>query len=118
MEATQQRRVTPRVARQLIVRYRSRPEAPWRPATLKDLSCDGARLLSEETFEPTQSLQLQFGLPLFPQPVQIVGRVAWKKPAFSGHLQITEYGFSFTGVDAAIRQALTNAVQRFLKRSS
>lgn len=114
----EQRRSAPRAARQLLVHYRLGPDAPWRPATIKDVSRDGTRLVCEEPFEPGQSLEVRFGLPLFPRPVQIVGRVAWKKPIFSGRLRMDEYGLFFTSLDAEVRQALSGAVQRFLKQPS
>jgi len=115
MGETERRRTAPRVARPFMVRYRRSAKASWRLATLKDLSRDGVRFVCEGTFESGEVLELQFGLPLFPQPAQIVGRIAWKRPVFSGRLQMAEYGLRFISLGAEARQTLDDAMQRFLK---
>ena len=115
MGETERRRGAPRVAQPFMVRYRRNATAPWRLATLKDLSREGVRFVCEEVFESGEVLELQFGLPLFLQPTQIVGRIAWKRPVFSGRLQMTEYGLCFTSLPADVRQTLDDAMQRFVK---
>ena len=108
-------RAAPRVARPVMVRYRRAGGAKWYVTPLKEFSRDGARLICEEAFKPQDILELWVGLPIFPEPVRIMARVVWQKPAFGGHMQIGEYGIAFTTPDPRLRHTIDEAVQRFLQ---
>lgn len=111
-------RKAPRVARPFMVRFRNPLQDKWHAAPLKDLSRDGARLISEETFPPGTLLEVWIGMPVFHDPTRLMARVVWQKPAFTGRMQMSEQGLVFTNPDPKLRQALEDAVLGFLKKQA
>ena len=113
---SEQRR-TPRVPSRMVVRFQNRQELRWDPIPLKDLSQHGARFLSEHLLDAGAAVKFLFGLPLFMKDVDVPARVVWKKPVYSGRLQMTEYGITFTSISPEIRQTLAESVRRTLASS-
>lgn len=87
-------------------------------AALRDISRDGARLTSELTLKPQELLLLEFGLPVFQQPLQISARVVWQKTVESGGLTWHECGLVFTSLTDEAKKTLEDAVQRFLAKAA
>ena len=116
MSEMEQRRNSPRVVSQIVVRYRLPSASVWHVTTLKDFSRDGARLMCEEPFSPGQQLELSLGLPLFPHAVQFQAQVVWSKPRFLGSMAIAEHGVTFSSIDDVVRGTIDRAVRRFLSK--
>ncbi|HEX9779700.1 MAG TPA: PilZ domain-containing protein [bacterium] len=108
------RRAAPRIVRNFTIRYRSPGDAAWRVTTLRDFSRDGARLVCDEEYAPGSAIDLQLGMPIFVSPVQLTARVVWQHPVFGHKLQMTEHGVSFSGMNATLRSAIGEAVDRYL----
>lgn len=112
---SERRQGGPRVIRHFLVRYRGPNETGWHMSPLRDFSRDGARLVCEESYPPGTALDFRLGLPVFLTPVQITVRVMWQQSVFSGRMQMTEYGISFTELAPAVQQVIDEAVKRFVK---
>lgn len=111
-------RKSPRVARPIMVRFRNPLQDKWHAAPLKDLSRDGARLMSEEAFPPGAVLEVWIGMPVFHDPTRVMARVVRQKPIGAGRMQMSELGVAFTNPDPKLRQTLEDAVLGFLKKQS
>lgn len=112
----EQRRRAPRVASTMMVWYRGGPQAAWKLTNLRDFSRTGARFVAEESLEAGLVITLRFGLPLFPQPVEIPAKIIWQKSLYSGRLQMMEYGITFTSVDGGVQTVLDVAIEHFRVR--
>ena len=114
LSPTSDQRRTPRVPCRMVVRYQNRQELRWDMIPLKDVSQGGARFLSEHLLDAGAAVKFLFGLPLFMKHVDVPARVVWKKPVYSGQLQMTEYGVAFTSLAPEVRQTLGESVRRTL----
>ncbi len=112
---SERRQAGPRVIRHFLVRYRGPNETAWHMSPLRDFSREGARLVCEESYVPGTALDFRLGLPVFLTPVQITVRVMWQQSVFSGRMQMTEHGMSFTELEPAVQQTIDEAVKRFVK---
>jgi hypothetical protein len=110
-----ERRKAPRVDCHFIVRYQGLLRSMWRVSLLKDLGRGGARLVSEDAFEPRETMELRLRLPHLLEPVQVVAKIVWQKPVFSGAMQMTELGIAFDSLDAQTQQAINGVVRCALK---
>ena len=112
-EPPQEQRRSPRVARHLLVRYRppGGRGATWLASPLRDLSSGGARFLSEHPFAIRDTFEMQLLLPAAFQPVRVMARVAWVKPAV---MRMVELGVTFDAGDASIQRLIDEAVARRL----
>ena len=114
MRARQDRRRAPRVTSPLIVRYQAPNSSEWHVATLKDMSCEGARFVREDACALEEPVRLRLSLPISAEPVEIGARVTWQRPVFSGALRMAECGVTFTWLPPEIRRALEDVVHRAL----
>ncbi|MBI2105064.1 MAG: PilZ domain-containing protein [Candidatus Omnitrophica bacterium] len=112
-EPPPEQRRSPRAPYHLIVRYRppGARGAAWLASPLRDLSSGGARFLSEHPFAAGDAFDIQLLLPAAPQPVWVMARVAWTKPAVMG---MREVGVTFDAGDASIQRLIDDAVARKL----
>lgn len=108
----------PRVARHPVVRYRNRRLNRWEVFPLKDLSPEGARFLSTESFAPDFALELIFGLPLFSKDTALSVRVRWEKPIYAGRLRMKEYGVKFDSLESDVHDVLMEAVRRYRRMTT
>ncbi len=101
-----------RVAVPVLARYRQSTGTHWQVGPLRDLSWNGARVLSDEPLRRGEMMELWVGLPLFAQPTKILSQVVWQRDAFSGSLAMNELGLQFTGVSPETRLVIAASVQR------
>lgn len=113
MAAEEHRQGGARANRRLIMRYRTDETRAWSMSPLQDLSCSGARFLSEQALVAGTILQFQLVLPMQKDPLALHGHVVWHKPATMG---LTEIGVMFNDLEPATQQALDQAVAFFLRK--
>ncbi len=111
---SEERRGEVRTTRPIMMRYRRLDEPHWHSGPVRDLSCTGARLMSDVAIEPGEWLELWIGLPLFVEPIGIKARVMWKKTAFSGRMSLPELGIAFHELDPSLQHAIDEAIRHFL----
>ena len=113
----QEPRRDPRVPRAFIARYRSADDSAsgWLVSPLRDLSNHGARFLCEQEFAVGSKLDFQLQLGVAQQPIWLMARVAWIKPAQI--MRIFEVGVTFDPGDPAAQQALNAAVAHFIQKT-
>lgn len=113
----EEQRKAPRAVREMMVRYRGPNQTSWRLTALQDFSSLGVRVITEEALTIGTPLAVQLGLPLFPQPVEIPGKIVWQRSVMSTDTQLTEYGIAFMSVTAEVKTTIDRAVERFGRHS-
>ena len=113
---TEERRSTPRVESQLLVKFRvlSDPLGKWHMTPLKDLSSGGVRFTAEHPAAPGTALELQLLLPTMATPLRLTGRVSWARPSTMPHL--VEYGVAFTELPPAQRADIDQLIALYRSR--
>ena len=111
----EERRGAPRVAQAFIIRYRRSDisGSSWLVSPARDLSSQGARFISEHTFQSGERLDVQLTLPSSQEPVLVKARVKWIKPI---QLGMVELGVAFEAEDATTREVLERAITYVLQK--
>lgn len=113
-----ERRRSPRVAKQFIVRYRC-PEigqTQWLVSPIKDLSTVGLRFFGEYGYTIGTELELELSLPLAPKPLPGTGRVIWQRR--QGTTKMTEHGVEFVDFDPPAHQVIAQTVKALAQKPS
>jgi hypothetical protein len=111
-EPSSRRRVSPRLHKHFVIRYRKLPEGAWRVSTLRDISQRGARFFCEEPFSPNAMLLVEMGMPVFETPIQVPVRVVWCKSATGSRIAVAEHGVEFSA-DAPVAALIAVALEKF-----
>ena len=119
MAARAERRLALRAPGHFTIGYRKLSDLEhWQISPLKDFSRLGVRFISDERLEPDQPLELRLRLPRMVGPVDISSRVVWRRPAFSGVLEMSEVGVAFFNPDPELQHAIDALVQLHATHSS
>ena len=92
------RRRAPRFRTNALVRYRRMSAAEVGSARASDISETGVGLVSQNYVEAGSRLQLEFTIPGLPNPLSVIGTVAWVRPVRPRDGKSSEEKLFFVGV--------------------
>ena len=116
--AGEERRRSPRIAKQFIVRYRC-PEigqTQWLASPIKDLSTVGVRFFGEYGYKIGADLEMELSLPIETKPIPVKGRVVWQRR--HSQSKMTELGAEFIDLDPPALQVVTQTVKTLFQKRS